>query len=104
MKKPITILLDREYKLVWDFNAMTEFECITGKSAFADLGKELQKASGVRAILFASMVSAGEKVELSKVGSLLTMKDFVSVSEILRSLLDESYGTSEEAETEEKKQ
>lgn len=94
MRKKILIQLDRERNLRLDLNAMAEFEDLTGKSLFT-IGEKLQEAKYIRAMLFVTLKSGGESIELNEVGSLIDMDNFGYISEKLTELMTVSYGDSD---------
>jgi hypothetical protein len=101
MFEKITITLDRERELRLDFNAMSEFENLTGNSLFT-IGDKMQEARNIRALLFVCMKSANEDVTLEQVGSMLNMGNFDKVNVALNKLMTVSYGDQEETDSKKK--
>jgi hypothetical protein len=95
MKKKIAITLDRERFLRLDLNAMAEFEEVTGISLFT-IGDKLQEARYLRALLFATLKSAGEKMTIEEVGAEITMTNMSYIGEKIQELMAISYGNQED--------
>lgn len=91
MRKTISITLDRERNLRLDLNAMAEFEEVTGISLFT-IGDKLQEARYLRALLYASLKSAGEKMTIEEVGAEITMDNMGYIGEKIQELMTISYG------------
>lgn len=95
MRKTISITLDRERNLRLDLNAMAEFEEVTGISLFT-IGDKLQEARYLRALLYSTLKSAGEKITIEEVGSEITMDNMGYIGEKIQELMTISYGNQNE--------
>lgn len=93
MAKNHKIHLDRERNLRLDLNAMAEFEEITGTSLFV-IGEKMSEAKNIRALLYASLKSAGEEITLTELGALIDFENINIISEALGRLMQYSYGES----------
>lgn len=97
----ITITLDRERELRLDFNAMSEFENVTGLSLFT-IGEKMREARNLRAFLYATLKAAKNELTLEEVGSLMTMQNFKDIESVMNKLMEASYGKQEESDDKKK--
>ncbi len=79
-----TIMLDRERTLRFDLNAMAAFEEATGDNLFNgtfQLGN--LSARGIRAMLWACLLSDDEALTIQQVGSLITTDNMGEITQAL---------------------
>ena len=97
----ITITLDRERELRLDFNAMSEFENVTGHSLFT-IGEKMQEARNIRAFLYATLKAAKNELTIEEVGSMMTMHNFKDIEKVMNQLMEASYGKQDDSDDKKK--
>lgn len=90
----IIINLDKPRKLVFDLNAMSAYEEVTGKSAF-EIGEEAT-ASSIRALLWACFIHEDDTLTLSDVGKLIHAGNMQEISKKMNQVIKTSSETDEE--------
>lgn len=79
----VSVELDKPRKLVFDFNALCEFERVTGKNSLsADLWTSTD-AGTLRALLYAALKTHHPEVTLQEVGGMLNLGNAQAVTDAL---------------------
>lgn len=78
--KPVSIQLDRERTLLYDFNALIELEDIYGSVTEAMSGLEKLKVRNIRDMIWAGLLHEDENLTQKQVGKMLTMANLEEVA------------------------
>ncbi len=80
--KPVTINLDKERGLLFDFNAFIELEDIYGsiEDAMNSLGKGKRRLRPIRDLVWAGLLHEDENLTVRQVGRLLTIANIEEVA------------------------
>lgn len=89
----IIINLDKPRKLVFDLNAMSAYEEVTGKSAF-EIGEQVT-ASSIRALLWACFIHEDDKLTLNDVGKLIHSGNMQEITKKMNEVVRNSSETGE---------
>lgn len=79
----VKIMLDKERTLLFDLNALVEYEEVTGKSLISGVNLSNLKMKDIRALLYAGLVHEDEKITLKQVGKLLHFGNLEGISALL---------------------
>lgn len=79
----IIIKLDKERRLVFDFNALCRLEELTGKNALSGETWSNLTARDVRALLWSAMLRDDPELKLEEVGELVNFKNLSKVTQAL---------------------
>lgn len=94
-KPEVKIMLDRERILRFDFNAMAEFEAITGKNYFKVNPSNLS-ATDLRALLYACLKEDDEQLTLKQAGKLISMIPMEELGEKIKEAIQAAVATKDE--------
>lgn len=90
----IIINLDKPRKLVFDLNAMSAYEEVTGESVF-DLQSKTPTAKMFRALVWAALLSEDENITLKEVGKLITSENMTEIQRKMDQTIIDSTKTGE---------
>lgn len=85
--KTITVALDRERHLRLDFNALAQFEEVTGRNTLEQSGWEGFGAREIRALVWAAALHESPELTLESVGEMLTLDEIQKVNDFIEKLL-----------------
>lgn len=84
----VKINLDKERTLLFDLNAMVEFEEATGKSLMSGESLSNLGMKDIRALLWAGLVHEDEKITLKQVGKMVHLGNIEAISTSIESAFD----------------
>lgn len=84
----VKIILDKERRLLFDFNALAQMEKVTGKSFLSGELWDNLSATDVRALVWAGLLDEDPEITLEEVGKMLHMGNAMKMLEAVKEAWD----------------
>jgi hypothetical protein len=93
----MVINLDKPRPMTFDFNAMADFETVTGKN-FLKINTNNLTATDFRAILWACMHTEDETLTIKEVGKLISRMSIIELSKKITEVVSIAVGQKEDTD------